>query len=99
MVPGTGPDQRAAHRNRLIQDGKLRSALQDAIRLALQQPIWPCDSALRSWLAEANILRTLGPAFLAESSSISGRIPAQISTRLLTVDHDLDVPALPVNNP
>src|SRR5260370_42198563 len=50
----------AAGIEQVIQDGKLRVSLQDAIDLALQNNLDIAIQRYAPWLADANILRTIG---------------------------------------
>src|SRR6267154_4851041 len=83
----------------MIQDGKLRISLQDAIDLALQNNLDIAIQRYAPWLAEANILRTLGGGISRGSLPVFGSIPAQNFDPLLTSTMSLDSRALPVNNP
>src|ERR1700730_5562086 len=61
----------------MIQDGKLRISLQDAIDLALQNNLDIAIQRYTPWLAEANILRTLsGSPSAGGTVSALGNIPA-----------------------
>ena len=86
----------------MIQDGKLRISLQDAVDLALQNNLAIVIERYVPWIAEANILRTLsGAAPLATTGTIGalGTIPAQNFDPLLTGTFSLDQKTVPVNNP
>jgi outer membrane protein len=83
----------------MIQDGKLRISLQDAIDLALQNNLDIAIQRYGPWLAEANILRTLGGGISRGSLAVLGNIPAQNFDPLLTSTMSLDSRVLPVNNP
>ena len=83
----------------MIQDGKLRISLQDAIDLALQNNLDIAIQRYAPWLAEANILRTLGGGLSRGSLPVLGSIPAQNFDPLLTSTMSVDSRALPVNNP
>jgi outer membrane protein len=83
----------------MIQDGKLRITLQDAIDLALQNNLDIAIQRYTPWLAEANILRTLGGGFSRGSLVSLGSIPAQTFDPLLTSTMSIDSRLLPVNNP
>src|ERR1019366_3666953 len=62
----------------MIQDGKLRISLQDAVDLALQNNLDITIQRYAPWIAEANILRTLsGGAPLTSTIAALGTIPAQ----------------------
>src|ERR1019366_6750361 len=64
----------------MIQDGKLRISLQDAIDLALQNNLDITIQRYVPWIAEANILRTLSggaPANPGSTVLALGSIPAQ----------------------
>jgi len=56
----------------MIQDGKLRISLQDAIDLALQNNLDIAIQRYAPWLAEANILRTLGGGLSRGSQCLAG---------------------------
>jgi outer membrane protein len=84
----------------MIQDGKLRISLQDAIDLALQNNLDLTIQRYAPWLAEANILRTLsGGAPTASTIAPLGAIPAQNFDPQFTSTFSLDQRTLPVNNP
>jgi outer membrane protein len=84
----------------MIQDGKLRISLQDAIDLALQNNLDIAIQRYVPWLAEANILRTLsGGAPTASTIAPLGSIPAQNFDPQVTSTFSLDQRTLPVNNP
>jgi outer membrane protein len=83
----------------MIQDGNLRITLQDAIDLALQNNLDIAIQRYTPWLAEANILRTLGGGFSRGSLVSLGSIPAQNFDPLLTSTMSIDSRLLPVNNP
>ena len=57
----------------MIQDGKLRISLQDAIDLALQNNLDIAIQRYAPWLAEANILRTLSGGAPAVSTITRAR--------------------------
>ncbi len=83
----------------MIQDGKLRISLQDAIDLALQNNLDITIQRYLPWLAEANILRTLsGGAPSASTITPLGNIPAQNFDPQLTTTLSLDQRTIPVNN-
>ena len=83
----------------MIQDAKLRISLQDAIDLALQNNLDIAIQRYAPWLAEANILRTLGGGISRGSLPVLGSIPAQNFDPLLTSTMSVDSRVLPVNNP
>jgi outer membrane protein len=83
----------------MIQDGKLRISLQDAIDLALQNNLDIAIQRYTPWLAEANILRTLGGGLSRGSLVALGSIPAQNFDPLLTSTMSIDSRLIPVNNP
>ena len=60
----------------MIQDGKLRISLQDAIDLALQNNLDIAIQRYTPWLAEANILRTMGGGASRGTLSALGNIPS-----------------------
>jgi outer membrane protein len=94
------PDLANAPRiEQMIQDGKLRISLEDAIDLALQNNLDIAIQRYAPWLAEANILRTLGGGASRGSLAVLGSIPAQNFDPLLTSTMSVDSRALPVNNP
>ena len=98
MVPE--PDLTNAPRiEQMIQDGKLRISLQDAIDLALQNNLDIAIQRYTPWLAEANILRTLGGGASRGSLTAIGNIPAQNFDPLLTSTLSMDERTFPVNNP
>jgi outer membrane protein TolC len=83
----------------MIQDGKLRISLQDAIDLALQNNLDIAIQRYAPWLAEANILRTMGGGASRGTLSALGNIPAQSFDPQFTTTLSLDQRAIPVNNP
>jgi outer membrane protein len=83
----------------MIQDGKLRLSLQDAIDLALQNNLDIAIQRYVPWLAETNILRTLGGGASRGTLSALGNIPAQNFDPLVTSTLSMDDRLLPVNNP
>jgi outer membrane protein len=83
----------------MIQDGKLRISLQDAIDLALQNNLDIAIQSYAPWLAEANILRTMGGGASRGSLSALGSIPAQNFDPLFTSTLSMDERTFPVNNP
>src|SRR6266571_1913370 len=83
----------------MIQDGKLRISLQDAIDLALQNNLDIAIQRYAPWLAEANFLRTLGGGASRGTLTALGNIPAQNFDPLVTSTFALDQRTTPVNNP
>jgi outer membrane protein TolC len=84
----------------MIQDGKLRISLQDAIDLALQNNLDISIQRYTPWIAEANILRTLsGGAPTASTILPLGNIPSQNFDPQITSTFSLDNRVFPVNNP
>jgi outer membrane protein TolC len=83
----------------MIQDGKLRISLQDAIDLALQNNLDIAIQRYTPWLAEANILRTMGGGATRGTLSALGNIPAQNFDPLVTSTFSMDQRTIPVNNP
>jgi outer membrane protein len=86
----------------MIQDGKLRISLQDAIDLALQNNLDITIQRYAPWIAEANILRTLSggaPANAGSTILAIGTIPAQNFDPQVTTTLGLDQRTIPVNNP
>ncbi|MBZ5697031.1 MAG: TolC family protein [Acidobacteriia bacterium] len=87
----------------MIQDGKLRISLQDAIDLALQNNLDIAIQRYAPWLAEANILRTMGGGALRSTAGAPlvtlGNIPALNFDPQFTSTFSLDQRAIPVNNP
>lgn len=84
----------------MVQDGKLRISLQDAVDLALQNNLAIIVERYVPWLAEANVLRTLaGGAPLASTVTALGTVPAQNFDPQLTALFSLDQRTVPVNNP
>src|SRR5205085_9839571 len=81
----------------MIQDGKLRISLQDAIDLALQNNLDIAIQSYAPWLAEANILRTQGGGISRGSLTALGAIPAQNFDPLLTSTLSMDQRTFPVN--
>jgi len=85
--------------DQMIKDGKLQISLQDAIDLALQNNLDIAIQRYAPWLAEANILYTLGGGITRGSFSAYGNIPAQNFDPLVTSIFSLDQKVIPVNNP
>jgi outer membrane protein len=83
----------------MIQDGKLRISLQDAIDLALQNNLDIAIQRYTPWLAEANILRTMGGGASRGTLSALGNIPSQNFDPLVTSTLSMDQRTIPVNNP
>ena len=84
----------------MIQDGKLRISLQDAIDLALQNNLDISIQRYTPWLAEANILRTMsGGAPTSATINALGTIPAQNFDPQVTSTFSMDQRTIPVNNP
>src|SRR6267143_1284342 len=83
----------------MIQDGKLRISLQDAIDLALQNNLDIAIQRYTPWLAEANILRTMGGGASRGTLNALGNIPAQNFDPLVTSTFSMDQRTIPVNNP
>ncbi len=83
----------------MIQDGKLRISLQDAIDLALQNNLDIAIQRYAPWFAEANILRTMGGGASRGTLTALGNIPAQSFDPLFTTTLSMDQRAIPVNNP
>src|SRR5713101_6165234 len=83
----------------MIQDGKLRISLQDAIDLALQNNLDIAIQRYAPWLAEANILRTLGGGASRGALTALGNVPAQNFDPLFTSTLGMDDRTFPVNNP
>jgi len=83
----------------MIQDGKLRISLQDAIDLALQNNLDIAIQRYAPWFAEANILRTLGGGASRGTLTALGTIPAQNFDPVVTSTFSLDQRKIPVNNP
>ena len=93
------PDLTNAPRiEQMIQDGKLRISLQDAIDLALQNNLDIAIQRYAPWLAEANILRTLGGGISRGSLTALGNIPSQNFDPIITSTLSLDQRTVPVNN-
>lgn len=85
--------------DQMVQDGKLRISLQDAVDLALQNNLSIVIERYVPWLAEANILRTLSGA-ASDFGSVGplGTIPAQNFDPLVTSTLSLDQRTVPANN-
>src|SRR5258708_32191686 len=83
----------------MIQDGKLRISLQDAIDLALQNNLDIAIQRYAPWLAEANFLRPMGAGASRGTLSALGNIPAQNFDPQFTSTFTLDQRTIPVNNP
>jgi outer membrane protein len=94
------PDLTNAPRiEQMIQDGKLRISLQDTIDLALQNNLDIAIQRYTPWLAEANILRTMGGGLSRGTLTAFGNIPAQNFDPQFTSTFSMDQRTIPVNNP
>ena len=83
----------------MVQDGKLRISLQDAIDLALQDNLDIAIQRYAPWLAEANFLRTMGGGISRGTLNGLGNIPGQNFDPVVTSTIALDQRTIPVNNP
>jgi len=83
----------------MIQNGKLSISLQDAIDLALENNLDITIQRYSPWLAEANVLRTLGGGASRGSLNVLGNVPAQNFDPLFTSTLSMDQRTIPVNNP
>lgn len=88
----------------LIHEGKLELSLQDAIELALENSMDIVVQRYNPWIADTDILRTLGGGTgrgLAGTgtASILGAIPSENFDPLLTTTISYDDRISPVNNP
>src|ERR1039458_3764670 len=76
----------------MIQDGKLRISLQDAVDLALQNNLDIMIQRYTPWIAEANILRTLAGGASTSGTVLSlGSVPAQNFDPQVTSTFSMDV--------
>ena len=90
--------------DQLIQDGKMKLSLQDAIALALENNLDIAVQRYTPWIADTDILRTLGGGASrglagTGTASVLGAIPSQTFDPLLTWTMNLDHRTTPVNNP
>ena len=85
--------------DQMIQDGKLRISLQDAIDLALENNLDIAIQRYGPWLAEANLLRTVGGGLSKGAFLALGNIPSLNFDPLLTATLSADDRKIPVNNP
>ena len=90
--------------DQLIQDGKMKLSLQDAIALALENNLDIVVQRYTPWIADTDILRTLGGGASrglagTGTASVLGAIPSQTFDPLLTWTMNLDHRTTPVNNP
>jgi|HubBroStandDraft_6_1064221.scaffolds.fasta_scaffold76302_1 outer membrane protein len=84
----------------MVQDGKLRISLQDAVDLALQNNLAIVISRYTPWLAEASILHTLsGGTPTSGPVNALGTIPALSFDPQVISIFSLDQKTVPVNNP
>jgi len=83
----------------MIQSGKLSITLEDAIDLALENNLDITIQRYAPWLAEANILRTLGGGTSRGSLSVLGNVPALNFDPLVTSTLSTDQRLIPTNNP
>src|ERR1700690_1805032 len=83
----------------MVQDGKLRISLQDAVDLALQNNLSIVIERYVPWIAEANVLRTLaGGAPVSGTLPTLGAIPALNFDPQVTSTLSMDQRTVPVNN-
>lgn len=90
--------------DQLIQDGKMKLSLQDAITLALENNLDIVVQRYTPWIADTDILRTLGGGASrgltgTGTASVLGAIPSQTFDPLVTWTMSLDHRTTPVNNP
>jgi len=85
--------------DQMIQNGKLQISLQDAIDLALQNNLDIAIQRYAPWLAEANILGTLGGGASRGSFTSLANIPSENFDPLVTSTFSTDRRTIPVNNP
>ena len=84
----------------MVQDGKLRISLQDAVDLALQNNLSIVIERYIPWLAEASILHTLsGGAPTSGTVNPIGTNPSLSFDPQITSAFTLDQRIIPVNNP
>jgi outer membrane protein len=83
----------------MIQYGKLRISLQDAIDLALQNNLDIAIERYSPWIAEANILRTMGGGVSKGAQTPLGNIPFLNFDPVVTSTLGIDSRRFPVNNP
>jgi outer membrane protein len=83
----------------MIQEGKLRISLQDAIDLALQNNLDIAIQRYAPWLAEANILRTMGGGATRGALGALGNVPGENFDPIFTSTLSMDQRTIPVNNP
>ena len=83
----------------MAQDGKLRISLQDAIDLALENNLDIAIEKFGPWLAEANVLRTVGGGASKGTFLALGNIPSLNFDPLLISTLSVDDRKIPVNNP
>src|ERR1700687_1012671 len=83
----------------MVQDGKLRISLQDAVDLALQNNLAIVISRYTPWIAEASILHTLsGGTPSSGPVSALGTIPALSFDPLVTSTFSMDQKTILANN-
>jgi len=83
----------------MIQDGKLRITLQDAIDLALENNLDIAIQRYAPWLAEAGVLRAIGGGAARGTLAALGNIPSLNFDPLVTSTLSMDDKKIPVNNP
>ncbi len=84
----------------MVQDGKLRMSLQDAVDLALQNNLAIVIERYTPWIAEANVLRTLsGAQPLSGTVNAIGNPPPISFDPIVSSNFSLDARNIPVNNP
>jgi outer membrane protein TolC len=88
----------------LIHDGKLEITLQDAIELALENNLDIVVARYNPWIADTDILRTMGGGVArglsgTGTASVLGNIPAASFDPLITSTVSFDDRKTPINNP
>ena len=83
----------------MIQNGKLQISLQDAVDLALQNNLDIAIQRYAPWLAEANILRTMGGGASRGTLFSLGNIAPLNFDPVVTSTLSMDNRTVPANNP
>jgi len=85
--------------DQMIQNGMLQISLQDAIDLALQNNLDITIQRYGPWIAEGNILNTMGGGLSRGTFAASGNFPAISFDPQFSATMSLDARTIPVNNP
>ena len=90
--------------DQLVQDGKLQISLQDAVELALENSLDIVVQRYNPWIADTDILRTMGGGAGrglsgTGTASVLGNIPSLNFDPQVTASISYDDRSTPINNP